>query len=310
MDLLQAVVVFVRVVESGSLVRAAERLDLSPPMVTTRLNQLERHLGARLLARTTRRLALTEDGRAFYDRALRILADVAEAEDAVGGRRGDARGRLRVAMPGAFAHLVLMPSLPRLLAQHPALALEILVEQRPLDLVQEGIDCAIRAAPVAEGDLVARRIGTARFVTVASPTYLAGSGAPRHPDELAGHACIGWLAPGSAHAAEWRHERDAEARALAPAGRLAFGTQEACVEAAIEGLGIAHVFSSLAHAPVMSGKLEPLLADWTPPGPPVSVVYPGSRYLSAKVRAFADFAQDVFPTESWWRDILGLAERR
>jgi LysR family transcriptional regulator for bpeEF and oprC len=309
MDFLDATRTFVAVVDAGSFVRAAERMNVSRPIVTTRVAQLERHLATRLLTRTTRRLALTEDGRAFYARALRILDEVAEAQDAMSGRRTQARGRLRAAMPAAFAHRVLVPQLPRLMARHPELVLELVLREGRPDLVREGLDCAVRAASVDEGDLVARRIGTARLVTVAAPAYLARHGVPDEPVALERHACIGCLDADTGQPATWRFDQAGDAIHVLPRHRVAFDSMDAAVAAALAGLGIAHVFSSLAHGPVMSGALVPLLTGWTPPGPPVSVVYPGSRYLTARVRAFAEFAADAFPTESWWRDILRVAAR-
>lgn len=310
MDFLAATRAFVAVIEAGSFARAAERIDVSRPMVSTRVAQLERHLATRLLTRTTRRLAMTDEGRAFYSRALRILDEVAEAEDAVGGRRASARGRLRAAMPGAFAQQVLVPQLPGLLARHPELTLELVLHEGAPDLVREGLDCAVRAAPVAESDLVARRIGTARLVTVASPAYLGRHGAPAEPVALEAHECIGCLDADAGQPAPWQFEQGGDPIRLALRHRVTLSSMEAAAGAAIAGIGIAHVFSSVAHAPVMDGRLVPLLTGWTPAGPPVSVVYPGNRYLTAKVRAFAEFAQEVFPTESWWRDILRVAARR
>jgi LysR family transcriptional regulator for bpeEF and oprC len=310
MDFLEATRAFVAVVDAGSFARAAERLDVSRPIVTTRVAQLERHLATQLLTRTTRRLALTDDGRAFHARALRILDEVAEAEDAVSGRRTQARGRLRAAMPAAFAHGVLVPQLPRLMARHPELALELVLHEGAPDLAREGLDCAVRAAPVAQGDLVVRRIGTARLVTVASPAYLARRGVPEEPVALERHECIGCLDADTGQPAPWRFEQGGDPIRVAPRHRVAFSGMEAALGAALADVGIAHVFSSVAHGPVMAGRLVPLLAGWTPPGPPVSVVYPGNRYLTARVRAFAEFAQEVFPTETWWRDILRVAARR
>jgi LysR family transcriptional regulator for bpeEF and oprC len=212
-------------------------------------------------------------------------------------------------MPNAFARLVLVPALGRFRPRFPALELEVVLSDRDPDLVEEGLDCAVRASEIRESDLVARRIGTSRLVTCAAPSYLAGRAPVRMPADLADHDCLGRLGGGGRQTVDWRFERDGERIALNPRGPLLFNTMEACVDAAVEGLGIARVFSSLAHAPVMAGRLVPLLVDWTPPGPPVSVVYARNRYLSAKVRAFADFAAEIFPTESWWRDIVAVAAR-
>ena len=193
MDRLQAMRVFARVAELGSFARAAEALALSRARVSEAVAGLERALGARLLHRTTRRLALSDDGRAFYERAARILADVDEAEALVTRGRSQARGRLRVDMPMALARLHVVPALPRLLARHAGLELEVRLENRAIDLVAEGIDCAISYGPPADTELVARRIGTTHLVTCAAPSYLARHPAPRTPEALARHNAIAFL---------------------------------------------------------------------------------------------------------------------
>lgn len=309
MDLFHCMSAFARVVEAGSFARAAETLEISRAIVTTRVMQLESHLGVRLLHRTTRRIALTDEGRAYYERCVRVLGDVAEAEESLSNAQASPRGRLRVDVPVAFARMVLTPALPRFFARYPELHLEVATNNRVVDLIEEGVDCAVRAVPLADSSLVARPIGTARMVTCAAPAYLARRGSPRHPDDLARHNCIGLVAPGTGRIADWVFEaRDATLH-IAPRGNLSVSSMEAAVDAALAGVGIAQVFSSLAHGPIMSGALVPLLVDCAAPGPPVTVVYPRSRYLSAKVRAFADFAAEIFPAESWWRDIVACARR-
>ena len=311
MDRLQAMRVFARVAELASFARAADALDLSRARVSEAVAALERNLGARLLHRTTRRLSLTDDGRAYYERCARILADLDEAEALVARSREAPRGRLRVDMPMALARLFLVPALPRLLARHPELALEVRLENRAVDLVAEGVDCAISYGEPSDTSLVARRIGTTHLVTVAAPAYLARRGAPRAPDDLARHDCIAFLALATGRPADWVFARAGERVLHRPAGSLAFNSMEACVEAAAVGLGVTQVLSSLAHAAIVAGRLAPVLLDGAAEGPPLYIVYPPSRQLSARIRAFAAFAAEVFDeADAGWRDIVAAAGRR
>jgi len=312
MDRLGAMRVFARVAELGSFAQAAGALDLSRARVSEAVAGLERALGARLLHRTTRRLALSDDGRAFYQRAARILADVDEAEALVRRGRSLARGRLRVDMPMALARLHVVPALPRFLARHPGLELEVRLENRTIDLVAEGIDCAITYGPPADTGLVARRIGTTHLVTCAAPSYLARHPAPRTPEALARHNAIAFLALGTGRPADWELARDGQRRTHRPTGNLAFNSMEACVAAAQAGLGVTQVLSSLAHGAIAAGTLAPVLLDWAAEGPPLYVVYPPNRQQSARIRAFVELAAAVFAeADAGWKDVAaGSGARR
>jgi LysR family transcriptional regulator for bpeEF and oprC len=309
MDQLSAMRVFARVAELGSFARAADALDMSRAMVTTRIAQLEARLGVRLLHRTTRRVGLTDDGRAYHERCLRILADIDETEEALGRGRTRPAGRLRVQAPVALTRHFLIPALPRFLARHPELALEVRLANRVVDLVEEGLDCAIRLGAPAEPALVARRIAETRLATCAAPGYLARRGVPRAPDDLARHDCIAFLDLATGRPADWAFAQRGAQHARAPQGRLAFNSMEAAVEAAAAGLGVAQVLSSLAQGAVAAGRLVPVLVDWAAAGPPLYVAYPHHRHLSAKIRAFVDFAAEVFAGDGGWGAIAAAAGR-
>jgi LysR family transcriptional regulator for bpeEF and oprC len=309
-DQLSALRVFVRVAELGGFARAADALDMSRAMVTTRVGQLEARLGVRLLHRTTRRVALTDDGRAYYERCVRILADLDEADEALARRRARPSGRLRVQMPVALAREFLIPALPRLLERNPGLELEVQLANRVVDLLEEGIDCAIRLGPPAEPSLVARRIAATRLATCASSEYLKRRGTPRTPADLARHECIAFLDLATGRPADWVFAQRAEPLVLAPRGRLSFNSMEAAVEAAAAGLGVAQVLSSLAEPAVTAGRLRALLVDWAAEGPALHLVYPQHRHLSARIRAFADFAAEVFAGDGGWARIAQAARRR
>jgi LysR family transcriptional regulator for bpeEF and oprC len=293
MDRLASMRVFVRVVEANSFARAAVQLDLSRAMVTTHVARLERYLGVRLINRTTRRLSLTEDGEVYYARCLGILAEVDDAETAVRRSRGVVRGRLRVEMPIAFARHWVIPSLPGFLGAHPELTLELGLENRMTDLLAQGYDCGVRSGELASSTLTARRIGTLEWVTCASPGYLRRRGTPRHPRDLANHECIVWLSARTLRPAPWHFARDGERADVEVRGALHLNAMEDIAVAAEAGLGIGRTLRRLAGAGLRSGRLRPVLQDWTAPPQPMSVVYPQGRYAPAKVAVFADFLAET-----------------
>lgn len=311
MDRLQAMRVFVRVAELGSFARAAAQLELSRARVSEAVAALERSLGARLLHRTTRQLSLTDDGRAYHERAVRILADLDEAEAMVVRARGTLSGRLRVDAPMALTRLFVVPALPKLLQRHPELALELRLENRPVDLLEEGVDCAISYGAPTNVDLVARRVGSTQLVTCAAPAYLARRSEPRRPEELERHDAIGFLSLSTGRPSEWQLARDGARHAFRPASRLAFNSMEACVDAAEAGLGVTQVLSSLAHRAITAGRLVPVLRDWVTEGPGIYLVYPPSRQQSGRMRAFAEFAGEIFrEADSAFRDIIAEGARK
>jgi LysR family transcriptional regulator, regulator for bpeEF and oprC len=319
MDQLVCMRVFARVVETGSFSRAAENLKIAPPTATTAVAQLEQRLGVRLLHRTTRRLNLTDEGRAFYEGCVRLLDELAEMEESLSTRRVTARGRLRTSMPNAFIPRELFAALPGFLARHPQLTLELALTDQTLNLVGQGIDCAVRAMEIPDDStLIVRHISPVYRLTCASPAYLATHGVPRHIADLERHNCIGFISPSTGRIAEWTFEKREERRTCAPRGNLAVSSLESAVAAAAAGLGVVQAAHVLAMPLLRSGMLQPVLAEWAAPGPPLAVVYPSNRYLTAKVRAFTDFIFDLFPKEyakakgeqGWWSEVAAMAEAK
>lgn len=309
MDQLFCMRVFTRVVEHGSFARAAEDLALSRASVTGAIAQLERRLGVRLLHRTTRRLSLTDEGRAYHQSCVRILGDLNEAEEALTSARASPRGRLRVSVPQSFTHLLFMPALPGFMARYPDISLEVIFTDRAVNLVEEGIDCAIRAVDLpADSTLVARHIATNKRITCAATGYLAAHGTPTSIDELARHECISFISPSTGRGQDWSFIRDGEELRFTPRGRLGVTSLEAAAAAAVSGMGIAQVPEALVYRALLAGDLQPLLLDWVADTPPMRVVYPGNRYLTAKVRAFADFVADLYPSQGWWPEIAALVK--
>lgn len=304
MDQLHCMRLFTRVVEQGSFVRAADHLNVSTASVTKGVAQLENRLGVRLLQRTTRKISLTDDGRAYYDRCTRILGDIHEAEEVLSRSRASPRGRLRVTLPQALAHVLFFPALPKFFERYPEIALEVVLTDRIVNLVEEGIDCAVRAFDLPpDANVVARRLSPSWRVTCASPAYLERHGVPRTPAELTQHNCISFVLPSTGRTMEWRFEREGSLQEVVPHGNLGVTAMEASVTAALAGIGIAQVPEALAHGPVVAGRLKPLLVDWVARGPAMNLIYPQNRHLSAKVRAFADFVGEIFPPEGWWKEI-------
>jgi LysR family transcriptional regulator, regulator for bpeEF and oprC len=297
MDRLQAMRVFVRVAELGSFTRAAAALGLSRARVSEAIAELEQTLGVQLLHRTTRHVAATDDGRAYYERCRQILNDVEDADALVARTprgQGGVRGRVRVAMPVALARAFVVPALPAFLARHPELALEVRLNNAALHLLEDGVDCAVSYGLPADESLVATRIMETHLSTCAAPVYLAGRGLPREPAELAQHDCVAFLALDSAREAAWSFVEREQRISLYPRARLAFNSMEACVEAAEAGLGVTQVLSSLLDQAVAHGRLQAVLEAYAAPGPSIYVVYPPHREASPRLRAVLGFLREAF----------------
>jgi LysR family transcriptional regulator for bpeEF and oprC len=282
------------VVELGSFARAAEALELSRARASEVVKDLEAALDTLLLHRTTRRLSLTDSGRAYFERVTAILTDIADAETEIRSARATVQGRLRVDMPVGLTRLYVLPQLPRLLRRHPGLELEIRLENRSIELMREGVDCAVAYGPPTDQELVVRFLAKTRLVTCAAPSYCAKHRVPKHPRDLLRHNCIGFLAPQTARPVPWQFfdgEMDLSQRVT---GNLASNSMEACVEAAAMGLGVTQVLSSVAHQALQAGRVVALLERFVSQGPGLYFTYPVNRRASARLLAFGEFLQEVF----------------
>ena len=288
MDRLQAMEVFAAVAEAGGFARAARRLHLSPPAVTRAVAALESRLGARLLNRTTRSVSLTEAGLRFLDSARRLLAELDEAERSAAGATATPSGHLRVTAPVTFGRMHLMPVLSAYLRAQPRVTATLVTLDRVANLIEEGFDVAVRIAQLPDSTLVARRIGEVRRLLVASPGYVTRHGRPQHPDDLRAHALIGFegMFPGG----EWRYVADGRSSAVHLAPGLIVNDALAAIEAAVRGEGLTAALSYMVEPQLAAGTLVEVLGAFTPPAVPVQLVYPQSRLMAAKVRAFIDFA--------------------
>jgi LysR family transcriptional regulator for bpeEF and oprC len=289
MDKLQAMALFVRVVETGGIARAAESLQIPKATATTLLQKLEASLGSKLLNRTTRRVNVTPDGAAYYPRAVAILAEVKEAEEALSQRSAAPHGRVRVDAPTLVARAVIVPALPRFFARYPDIELALACNERHFDLVAEGIDCALWIGEVDDFSLVARRVGFLYFATCAAPSYIAAHGSPLHPRELARHRCINHFSPRTGATVEWVFSKGGERVAAVFPGNLALEDENSYVSAAEAGLGIAQMPAFVVKDAMEHGTLDLILPDWLPEPSPLYVVYPQSRHLSHRVRVFVDW---------------------
>lgn len=309
MDRLHCMRVFVRVVEQGAFVRAAEDLGISRASATTAVSHLEQGLGVRLLNRTTRRLSLTEEGRSYYQDCVRILGQIEEAEDSLSSSRRTPRGRLRVSIAQSFEAMSVFPLLEKFMRLHSGLSVEVIVTDRAVNLVEEGVDCALRATDIApDAPLVARKILTSRWLTCAAPGYLAEHGEPRRISDLDNHNCIRFISPSTGRGREWLFDVGGEIISHTPDGNLSLTSLDAAVAAAIAGIGLAQVPDALAYGPVIEDRLKPVLAQHVALALPVMFVYPANRYLPARVRAFLEFMERAYPLEGRWPQIAAKLE--
>ncbi len=285
MDRLDELGIFVRIVEEGSLVRAASRLRRSPPAVTRALAALEDRIGVRLVDRTTRRLAPTEAGRALYDKARSVVADYEAATS--GARDAPVRGLLRITAPVQFGRRHIAPVVSKFLDAHDGVEVELLLNDRNIDLIDEGIDVALRIGMLADSTLTVRPVGHVRRLWVASPAYLKRRGTPRAPDELTQHEAVLGTSRGTT---DWVFAGARRGAAMHMTGRLRVDDVETRLRAARDGRGIAQLLSYQVADDLAAGKLVRLLQDWELPPLPVQLVTKGRAHRAPKIEAFLQFA--------------------
>jgi LysR family transcriptional regulator, regulator for bpeEF and oprC len=298
MDKLQAMEVFVQVVDAGGFTRAAENMQLPKATVSTLIRNLETALSIKLLNRTTRQISVTADGAAYYERCLSILAEVRDAEESLSRTKANPSGRLRVDVPTGLGRTIIIPSLPAFFERYPDIELEMGCSDRTVDLIEEGVDCAVRGGTLADSTLVARRVGELHFATCASPSYLARYGRPQTPDDLVQHRAVNYFSAKTGKLIEWDFAKDGRSLRIRPPGRFAVNDSNAYMAAALAGMGLAQMPSFAVQPYVESGQLELVLDDWCIEALPLHVVYPQNRHLSAKVRAFVEWIAELFADES------------
>ena len=298
MDKVKAMQVFVRIVEANSFTKAAETLALPRAALTATLQNLEAFLGTQLLQRTTRRLSLTPDGAAYFEHCLAILSAIDASELAFRGP--DAKrpqGRLRVDLPGAVGRQLVLPHIARFHALYPDVALTLSLTDRLVDVTQEGIDCALRVGALQDSALVGRQIGTMRFVTCASPAYLARHGTPRTLDDLRDHRAVVHFSGRTGRAFDWDFVVDGRVVKVDIGGPIAVNDADASVCCALQGLGLAQAASYQVRDQLDSGALVQVLASTPPTDMPISLVYPQGRMAAPKLSAFAAWISALFDAD-------------
>ncbi len=288
---LNAVMVLVRVVEAGSFRGAAARLGMPKSTVSRRVSELEASLGTQLLQRTTRKLALTDAGAAFVERAESAIAMLEAAQLAVSELQREPRGRLRVTATPQMGQLFLAPLVVDFLEAYPAVQVSLHLTDRHVDLLAERFDVALRAGPLPDSSLVAHRVTAGGVSLVASPSYLAARGTPRDPTDLAGHDCLVFASAGGQPRRVWTLGHGKQVREVAVSGRLVADDWQVLLQAAVRGLGIARVPDVLMRDELRRGDLVSVLHEFSPPATPLNLVHLGGRYVTPRTRAFIDFVR-------------------
>lgn len=292
MDHLGGIGFFVKAAEAGSFAGAAKGLGVTPSAVSKAVSRLEDRLGVQLFRRSTRSIDLTDDGRAFFERARTGLSEIEAAEAFLLERRAEPVGRLRVSAPVVFAHRIVAPLLPEFCARNPKLDVEMHSTDGLSDLIEDGFDVLIRTRALPDSALVARKLIDTRFVTAAAPDYLARAGTPETLEDLADRACTAYVFPTTRRRFAWPFERDGETVTVDPRGGPSFTNADAMIAACEAGGGIVHLQDYMLAPSIAAGRLVPILEQFTGDGGPVSAVYLATRHLSPNVRSFVDFLAD------------------
>ena len=295
MDQLLAIRVFARVVEAGAFTRAADSLDMPLATVSKLVRSLEQHLGVKLLQRTTRRVTVTPDGAAYYERTSRVLKELEDIDSSFASAHQRPRGRLRIDIGSATASCVLIPALPDFIAQYPDIRVDLGVSDRQVDLIGENVDCVVRGGNADELSLVARPLGRASWVTCATPDYLKQHGRPTHPDQLkSGHRIVSYVSARTGRVMPMRFQKGSERIEIGGLQGMGVNESNAHVAAGLAGLGVIQTFSFAAKDAIARGELLPILTAWQPDPYPFFLEYPPDRHMSQRLRVFIEWATERF----------------
>ena len=293
MDRIDQLRIFIRVAQSGGFTLAADQLDMPRPTVSLAVQHLEARLGTRLFNRTTRRVSLTQDGEALLEHAIALVADSEELEQQFQPGAKALRGRLRVDVPSRIARSQVAPALPDFMRRHPGINLELGSSDRIIDIVHEGIDCALRVGELSVSSLVARPIGMLRIINCASPAYLAQHGTPTTPTDLLQHLAVNYTSSGSARIAPWEWTEQEETRALAMSSRITVNNAETYIACCLAGMGLIQIPAFDVREYLERGELVELLTNWPAPPMPMHIVYPHRRHLSRRVQTFSSWLTEI-----------------
>jgi len=295
MDRFDAMQAFARVVEAGSFTKAAQTLHMSKTTVTQLVQQLEARLRVKLLNRTTRQVKVTADGAAYYERVVRLLADMEDADTSLSSAVASPRGRLRVDVPSPLARLILMPALPAFHARYPEIQLHMGVSDRMVDLIGDNVDCVLRGGEITDPSLIARHVGDLPIGVYAAPSYLQRAGTPLHPSELEDthHRTVGYLRARSGTVAPIGMQCDGESILAQGRHVVAVDDGNAYLAAGVAGMGVLWLPQYMAHEHAARGELVPLFEGWRVDAMPMYVAFPPNRHVSAKLRAFIDWVVEL-----------------
>jgi DNA-binding transcriptional LysR family regulator len=297
MDQLQAIRAFARVVEAGTFTRAADSLGMPNATLTKLVQGLEAHLRVKLLQRTTRRVSVTPEGAQYYEKTQRLLKELDDVDASFSAAHSRPRGHLRVDMGSSVASLLVLPALPAFHARYPDIRIDLGVSDRHVNLIGDNVDCVIRGGALTDLSLIGRQIGSAAWVTCATPGYLNGRSLPRHPRDLEdGHLLVNYLSARTGRAVPLQFARGAEKIEIASSAAVGVNESNAHCAAGLAGLGVIQTFAYAAQPHIDSGALVPLLPDWQPAPYPFYIVYPSNRHVSSRLRVFIDWVGDRFGT--------------
>ncbi len=281
--------IFARVVECASFTRAADTLGLPRSSVSSAVAELEQRVGARLLHRTTRKVSPTHDGAAFYERCLRVVADVEEAETLFRHTAAEPSGRLRVDVPGRIGRLIIAPALPAFLDRYPQIDIDLGVTDRAINLIEDSADCVVRVGPLGDSGLIARPLGNLTLINVASAGYLARHGTPQTPDDLAAHWAVNYASPSTGRIEEWVWREQGAARSIAMRGRVTVNNAEAYIACCLAGLGLIQIPAYDVKRHLDAGDLVEVMPQHRATPMPMTLLYPHRQHLSRRLQVFADW---------------------
>jgi LysR family transcriptional regulator for bpeEF and oprC len=300
-DNLSAIAIFVTVGESVSLTSAAQKLQMSVSGVSKAVSRLEEKLRVRLLNRTSRRITLTHEGSAYFQRCRQVLLDLEEAEATIAQTQSQPRGRLRMLVPRALGKKIVIPAMKRFLEQYPDIAVDLVLDARSLNLEEEGIDIALRYGRPADSLLVARKLCRVQYLVCASPDYIRGNGEPQTLDDIRRCRCINYIVPGTGRYRHWNFFGDGNTISMDIEGAINVNDMGALADAALNGTGLAYLPDFMVNDHIDAGELKQVLPEWLYQGEWIYMVYPRRRYFSPRFRVFSDFIRELLPPSPLWQ---------
>lgn len=291
MDRIDLFRIFIRVVETSSFTRAADMLNMPRSTVSTAIRDLEIRTGTRLLARTTRAVSPTQDGKKLYEHCLRLVADVEDIDTLFRKKTDGLSGILRVNLPGRIGRLIVAPALPDFLSRHPDLSIELGMTDRAVNLVKEQTDCVLRVGPLQDSELISRRIGELSLLNVASPAYLEQSGTPEHPDDLTGHHVIRYASPVTGRVEPWEWMENGVNKSALPPARITVDNAEALIAGCLAGMGLIQVPAYDVQEHLRNGELVSVIPEWCAEPLPMSILYPHKHHTTDRVTTFVEWLE-------------------